>query len=469
MAKPKRDGRQEVIKNSAAIQIENQITLLQRRTWNALLFNAYNNLETEEEHCISLEDLARLIGYDSHDMEYLKEASRAMMRCIVEWDVLDKDGSPEWGATALLAQVKIKRGMCTYAYSPELRRRLHNPAMYARLDLNLQKQFNSKYSLALWELCTDYLGSGREYGETPFIPIDAFRKLMGVTEKMYPAFMNFNQKVIKPAVDEINTVSDFRVAVDYRRQGRKITALKFKMRRVALLPEAVTAQRKLFPDLEEMPVIVKELRDAGLSAHDALEIWQQGFAYVDATVRPSDTGEDADVAFVQYVREKIHLLKRRQVSGKVENSTGFLLKAIRQNYANPEFAQEQQREAFAVRQQVKQAREKQVKVLDQQRTTIELARDTELDSLCGQVAAEVPDLLEQAASALLVEHVGFRQFYDRAKSALENFQTRKTVQAFLNPYLEQQAPARFEVVKQHYAVQIASLDEQIAALQPPEA
>jgi hypothetical protein len=466
MAKSKRDGRQEVIKNSAAIQIDNQITLLQRRTWNAFLFNAYNNLETEEEHCISLEDLARLIGYDSHDMEYLKEASRAMMRCIVEWDVLDKDGSPEWGATALLAQVKIKRGMCTYAYSPELRRRLHNPAMYARLDLNLQKQFNSKYSLALWELCTDYLGSGREYGETPFIPIDAFRKLMGVTEKMYPAFMNFNQKVIKPAVDEINTVSDFRVAVDYQRQGRKVTALKFKMRRVALLPEAVTAQRKLFPDLEEMPVIVKELRDAGLSAHDALEIWQQGFAYVDESLRPSDAGEDADVAFVQYVREKIHLLKRRQVSGKVENSTGFLLKAIRENYANPEFAQEQQREASAVRQQDKQGREMQVKALEQQRGTIELARDRELDSLCGQVAAEVPDLLEQAASALLVEHFGFRQFYDRTKSALENFQMRKTVQTFLNPYLERHAPARFEVVKQHYAAQIASLDEQIAALQP---
>ena len=115
---------------------------------------------------------------------------------------------------------------------------------------------------------------------------------MGVTDKMYPAFMNFNQKVIKPAVDEINAVSDFRVAVDYQRQGRKVTALKFKMRRIALLPEAVTAQRKLFPDLEEMPVIVKELREAGLSTLDALEIWQQGFAYVDESLRPSDAGAD---------------------------------------------------------------------------------------------------------------------------------------------------------------------------------
>src|SRR3989449_287848 len=313
MGKPKREARQEVIKNSAAIQIDN-ITLLQRRTWNALLFHASNSLETEEEHSISLQYLARLVGYDSHDMDYLKEASKALMRCLVEWDLLDKDGSPEWGATTLLAEVKITRGICTYAYSPELRRRLHNPAMYARLDLNLQKQFNSKYSLALWELCTDYLGSGRDYGETPFIPLDAFRKLMGVTDKMYPAFMNFNQKVIKPAVDEINAVSDFRVAVDYQRQGRKVTALKFKMRRIALLPEAVTAQRKLFPDLEEMPVIVKELREAGLSTLDALEIWQQGFAYVDESLRPSDAGAVAAAPFGHYVRAKIDVLERRQCS-----------------------------------------------------------------------------------------------------------------------------------------------------------
>ena len=70
----------------------------------------------------------------------------------------------KWGATALLAQASIERGMFTYAYSPELRRRLHNPAMYARLISTCKQRFKSKYGLALWELCADYLGSGREYG-----------------------------------------------------------------------------------------------------------------------------------------------------------------------------------------------------------------------------------------------------------------------------------------------------------------
>src|SRR5262249_26166597 len=212
-------------------------------------------------------------------------------------DMSEKDGSAEWGATSLLAKLKIKRGICIYAYSPELRRRLHNPAMYARLDLNLQTQFDSKYALALWELCTDYLGSGREYGETPFIPLETFRRLMGIADGMYSMFMRLNEKVIKPAIVEVNRVSDFRVTMDCQRQGRKVTALKFKMRRVVMLPEPQSEQRTLFPDLEDMPATVKELRDAGLATQDALEIWQQDFSFVDEEVRPSNTGEDVEAAF----------------------------------------------------------------------------------------------------------------------------------------------------------------------------
>src|SRR5919108_1355691 len=313
MAKPKRDGRQEVIKNSAAIQIDNQITLLQRRTWNAFLFNAYNNLETEEEHSISLQDLARLIGYDSHDMEYLKEASRAMMRCIVEWDVLDKDGSPEWGVTALLAQMKISRGVCTYAYSPELRRRLHNPTMYARLSLSMQNKFGSKYAQALWELCVDYLGTARQQGETPFIPVERYREIMGISTEQYPQFKEFNRRVIKEPVVEINRVTDFHVEADYQRKGRgdKVVAVKFRIRRVLDARELGKGTLSLFPDLEDMPLAIKILKEAGLSAKDAWEIWQAGFDGVEKGQQPEILSEDEEGAFLHYVREKVDLLTRR--------------------------------------------------------------------------------------------------------------------------------------------------------------
>jgi hypothetical protein len=92
MSKPKEEPKRDVIKSSAAIHIHNSITLLQRRVWNVLLFNAYNELEKKEEHQIALKDLSTLVGYDSHDMDYLKEAAEAMVRCTVQWDILDKDG-----------------------------------------------------------------------------------------------------------------------------------------------------------------------------------------------------------------------------------------------------------------------------------------------------------------------------------------------------------------------------------------
>ena len=62
-----RQGRRS-IKHSAAIHIENNITFVQRRAFNALLSHAYNELETEEEHSYTHpETHADLIGYDSHE------------------------------------------------------------------------------------------------------------------------------------------------------------------------------------------------------------------------------------------------------------------------------------------------------------------------------------------------------------------------------------------------------------------
>src|SRR5438093_9968992 len=83
----------------------------------------------------------------------------------------------------------------------------------------------------------------------------------------------------------------------------------------------------------------------------------------------------------RYIREKIHLLKRKQASGKVDHRTGFLLQVIRQNYANPEFAHELQREAFEAGRQAKQAREKQVKMLEQHKAAIESTREKALQAM----------------------------------------------------------------------------------------
>jgi len=88
-------GKQDVIKHSAAIHIQNNITLLQRRAWNVLLANAYDELPVQERHRMRIQELMRTLEFGSKNEEYLKEALEALVSCKVRWNILDKDGTYE--------------------------------------------------------------------------------------------------------------------------------------------------------------------------------------------------------------------------------------------------------------------------------------------------------------------------------------------------------------------------------------
>ena len=69
----------EVIKASPAIQIQSKITHLQRRAWNVLLANAYNELPNKDIHRVSVAELAKSLGFNSHNEDYLKETLEALV------------------------------------------------------------------------------------------------------------------------------------------------------------------------------------------------------------------------------------------------------------------------------------------------------------------------------------------------------------------------------------------------------
>ncbi|MCG9134757.1 replication initiation protein, partial [Candidatus Poribacteria bacterium] len=221
----------EVIKASPAIQIQSRISLLQRRAWNVLLANAYNELPDKDIHRVSLGELAAKLGFGDGNQEYLKEMLRSLVECTVEWNVLNKDKKQEWGVASLLAEVRIEGGLCFYQYSHTLRLKLHNPRIYTKLNLRLQNRFTSKYALVLWELCFDYFDIARDKGETPFIPLETYRELMGLPTDDYTTFKSLNQWVIKPAIKEINDLTDYYVEFEPKRIGRRIGELKFRITR----------------------------------------------------------------------------------------------------------------------------------------------------------------------------------------------------------------------------------------------
>lgn len=60
----------------------------------------------------------------------------------------------------------------------------------------VQKEFASKYSLVIYELCVDYAGIER----TPVFALIEFKKYLGIAEDEYKEFKHFNYKIIKKAI-----------------------------------------------------------------------------------------------------------------------------------------------------------------------------------------------------------------------------------------------------------------------------
>lgn len=401
----------EVIKASPAIQIQGKTTHLQRRAWNVLLANAYDELPNTDIHRISVADLAKSLGYDSKDIGHLKETLKALVDCTVEWNILGKDKKGEWGVASLLASAKIVNGVCTYGYAPHLRYNLYNPRIYTKLNLRLQNQFTSRYALILWEVCFDYFDIARNEGETPFIPLETFRELVGLENDEYPLFKLLNRDVIKPGIKEINELTNFTVEVETKRIGRKIGELKFRITRMREIPTIRETEDTVPFDIEDLPAIAIKLVKAGVSRKEALNIAKKEWDAVYPDALP-DITDDFDV----YVDEKIGL---SHFATNVKNTGGFIVKAIQENYQDPQFQK-----------QLKADRErKKASMLE----TLRKEMYEKKSALIRNAIRANPELLEQA-----VEHISSsftRSLLDDYNSVQEAYEAGGMVAGELNEIL----------------------------------
>ena len=402
----------EVIKASPAIQIQSKISLLQRRAWNVLLANAYNELPDKDIHSVSLVELATKLRLGTGNQDYLKGVLRSLRFCEVEWNLLNKDNKQVWGVASLLASAEIENGICTYGFAPHLRLKLHNPRMYTKLNLRLQNRFTSQYALVLWEVCFDYFDADRDQGETPFISLDTFRELMGIESDEYPAFSIFNRAVIKPAITEINEETDYFVEVEQKRFRRRVAELKFRITKVKQFP----VQESLFPDIENLPPVAVELVQAEIDRNMAMKIAAAAWDFVNPEKLPSP-GSYPD--FLSYISEKLEMSVDAE---GVKNRAGYIVEAIRENYQDPEL---QKRRA----ERTERAKEKELEDLT---TEYNAKRNT----LLRQLVHADPGLVETAAER--VQSYIVRQRLEAHDTALAAYQKGGMVAAEINAILAEE-------------------------------
>ncbi len=292
-----------LIKNSAVVAISNKISLLQRKIFNFLIAVAYVDLDKQESFTIEMKYLKFIVGFNSKNIHYLKEALKELLSTVVEFNILWKD-KDAWSATTLLSSVEFSEWLCTYSFSPVLRKKLHQPNIYAKIKLSMMKLFTSKYSLCLYEIFIDY----HNIGQTPVIPLDDFRKLMWIEKHQYTEFKRLSLRVIKPAVNELSSIWWYRVEVTYQKQNRKVTALKFHFTEIAK-PKKPMQEMKVFNNLDLQDRLVKEFELSIKQAQKTIKTYP-----------------------IPYIKESLTIIKHKISQKVVKNIPAYTVTVLKNDY-----------------------------------------------------------------------------------------------------------------------------------------
>ena len=441
--------KKDVYKPPAVIHHNNSsVSLLQKKAWSFLIANAYDELPTEEIHQIGVRDLIRIMEYNSGDQAYLKDALRGLMTTLVEWDILRHDKKNVWQAATMLAEVRIEDGTCFYAFGPMFRQALYHPEIYARLSLHIIKQFSKKYALTLWEMCQHAMNPKTGVGETKWMLLDEFRKLMGVKDGTYKQFRDLNKWVIQPAIKEIGLLAYCDITPVYKRKGRKITDIKFQVARI----QAIEAKAGLAIEAREndgVHEVVSASIEAGLSPSVAMQFWKKGFDVVHPESRPS--GRD----FAAYVRDKIALMNA-QPAKKLGNKAGWLRRAIEENWTDEKVGKREQT-------QESQAQREQITHLTQEKEELEKGHADMCEDMFEHIAEENPHVVSDVLQEVFEEKPRLKTWYKSDKTPLDNYK-RMMLKPFVNKKLRDKFPDIFTAIDQEYHQKIAAVNKKITAL-----
>lgn len=184
-------------------------------------------------------------GYDGStgSVKELKKHLLSMVTHVVEWQSPSPAETEEWGACGLLSQVNLKKkngeNWIYWAYPPALRQEMLYPLRYAQIRRSTIAQFRSHAGLALYEICARYKDNPSHLTSKQhwhwWLPVLTGKP---VPDEIKTEFRFFNRDTIKPAIEEVNEVSELIVTVHEFKVGRTIEFLQFEVR----LKQATTSK-----------------------------------------------------------------------------------------------------------------------------------------------------------------------------------------------------------------------------------
>jgi hypothetical protein len=164
-----------------------------------------------------------------------------MVSVQVEWSTGTSSQKPgrKWGISTLIADAEIledpttRRVWVEFSFAPKIKKKLLDPVQYARLSLQFQSQLRSSAGLALYEICVRYLTNPshltmRESWEW-WRPILSGTPDSEAGDEAKREYKYFKRDYLRPAIAEVNAVTNINVELIEHREGRRVSEIQFRV------------------------------------------------------------------------------------------------------------------------------------------------------------------------------------------------------------------------------------------------
>lgn len=219
----------------ALVPQNSKITALGRRTWNVLLHIAQDQGLEQETFRAALTDIVRGLDYNSGDMKIIKTHLRSMVSTLVEWQSPTAGEWQTWDVCGMLSHARLlkERGQIwvEWSYAVNMRHELLDPEIFAKLSLDVISQLGSHPSVALYEICSRYLGVGQTARKawSWWRPVLLGRPDDERLQRL--EYRIFKRDTLRPAIAEINALADIEIEMLEFKSGRFVSDLQFTVRK----------------------------------------------------------------------------------------------------------------------------------------------------------------------------------------------------------------------------------------------
>jgi Initiator Rep protein, WH2 len=114
-------------------------------------------------------------------------------------------------------------GVLKYSFDKRLIAVIKDSRVWGKINMPVLMAFMCKYSVSLYENIAQMVNL--EYKTMHAYTLEELRELMGVQDRQYKTFGEFNKHVLKPAVTEINAMAPFNVSVLPVKKGKRVVQI----------------------------------------------------------------------------------------------------------------------------------------------------------------------------------------------------------------------------------------------------